>query len=156
VSDGRITAISETITFIEGTDGEAPGGTLTPSVNKITISGITESSIKGKLAEIMLLNSLLDGASSVATGQGTISSGSPASLTVELKDASGYNWTGTGSFYIMFLVDEVSKGYAYTNGGAIPSNPSNLPKYTIASASTDIPFGKFKESEIEEHSEDSE
>jgi hypothetical protein len=96
------------------------------------------------------------GSSLVATGQGTISSGSSASLTVELKDGNGAAWTGTGAFYIEFWVSvdssevdgsgnitTTSVTYLYTNGVMPNEDNSNVPRYTITSASTTIDFSKF-------------
>ena len=54
-------------------------------------------------------------------------------------------WTGSGSYYIMLILninDEGSeKGYVYANG----TDVKNITTYSISSASTTIPFAKFAE-----------
>jgi hypothetical protein len=97
----------------------------------------------------------------VAVGSGTIVNNS---VTVSLKksDEKGIptdnDWTGTGSFMVMLLINDTS--YLYTNGADFNGVNTDAPpqyNYNITSAVSTIPFNKFKQSsqEDEDTSKDS-
>jgi hypothetical protein len=111
------------------------------SAKTITITGLSGKSGE---AVITLSTGLDDSATLVAAGIGTIS-GDSASFAL-LKE--GYSpWTGSGSYYIVLtLNDNGEKTYVYTNGGEDPEEDAVA--YSISSASTTIPFGKFAAVEV--------
>jgi len=136
------------------------GYTITPSsktvpINKADGSGgvaktITVTGLDGKSGEAFI--SLVQQSGTVAYGTTTIANNT---ATISLKVYNpplnpDVNWTGTGSYWLMFGIGNVQ--YAYTNGqtlqqlGVTSSSeaPSQkFPQYTIDSATSEITFSKF-------------
>jgi hypothetical protein len=69
-------------------------------------------------------------------------------VTGELKDTTNIPWNDNGEFYIEVLLSMIEGAsgqrvlYLYTNGTSLDLN--NVPKYTINSTTTTIPFNMFK------------
>jgi hypothetical protein len=105
-----------------------------PEVPKsITITGITGSTVLLALFDTPFGDYLVN-------GNGTIVDGS---VTVALKNTDNTDWTGSGSFYVGFWVDD-STDYGYTNGSPLV-NASSFVRVGITSANTTIAFSGFKQ-----------
>jgi hypothetical protein len=129
---------------VTGCDQGGGDGGGDDSTKSITITGLS-----GRSGDVNVAVLTTDGYP-VAMGMGTISGGS---VTVPLLDADNYDaWTGSGSFIISLWFDSgTPDGYLYTDGKTMvqlginnSEDASKLPKYSITSAVSTIPFSKFQ------------
>jgi hypothetical protein len=110
-----------------------------------TEKSVTITGLHDKTGHVIV--SVIDAEENLAAvGIGTISGGTAAMV---LTQQDGLPWTGSGDYYI-FLVFQDDPSYIFTDGGDVPANPAQAPRYCFTAPTASFSFAQFKPYALEE------